>query len=180
MIFVYYIDVSHTCLDCKLFFINHCSSILFLPYWNAHVYWLHGYSLHRFHTPRPQRLQTPANSTGFLCLMGQRWKVVINEQKSVYVDFALCTHGYFPMTIDGKDIPRRYLARYLGIFLEWKLNYKEHVKIKCNELSLQLQQLYWILGSHLPISLSNKFLIYQTICIETSLVLQVAAMRLYS
>ena len=67
------------------------------------------------------------------------------------------------MFIDGKDIPRKDTARYLGIFLDKKLNYKEHVKIKRNELNLRLRQMYWMLGSHSPISLANKRLIYLTI-----------------
>lgn len=54
------------------------------------------------------------------------------------MDFALRTHRYFPMIIEGKDIPRRDSVQYLGIFLDKKLNYKEHVKIKCNELNLRL------------------------------------------
>lgn len=93
----------------------------------------------------------------------RRWKVAINEQKSVYVDFIFCKQGYFPITKEDKDIPHKNSARYLGMFLDKKLNYKEHIKIKCNELNLHLRQLYWIFGSHSRISLVNKCLIYLTI-----------------
>lgn len=55
--------------------------------------------------------------------------------------------GDAPMTIDGKDIPRRDSARYLGIFWDKKLNYKEHVKMKHNEFNhfnLLLRQFAYI------------------------------------
>lgn len=112
------------------------------------------------HPEASARLQRALNS---FVTWARRWKIAINEQKSVHVDFALRDHGLLPITIEGKDIPRRDSARYLGMFLDKKLNYKEHVKTKQTELNLRLQNLYWLLGGRSSVSLANKRLIYLTI-----------------
>lgn len=58
------------------------------------------------------------------------WKIGLNVIKSVRVDFALRKHGYTPTYIYGKPIPLANSARYLGLHLDSKLNWEDHVKKK--------------------------------------------------
>jgi len=60
----------------------------------------------------------------------RKWKLVINARKSVHVDFALRPHSYQPIYIENRLIPHSTHAKYLGIFLDQRLNYQTHVKAK--------------------------------------------------
>jgi len=93
----------------------------------------------------------------------KRWKTEINERKSVRVDFALRPHYYTPTVINGTPIPTATHARYLGLHLDCKLNWQEHVKAKRQLLELQFDRFHWLIGRRSNLSLSNKRLIYLTI-----------------
>ena len=42
------------------------------------------------------------------------------------------------ININGEMIPRSYTTRYLGAYLDSALNFKEHIKIKCKAVMLNL------------------------------------------
>ncbi len=95
------------------------------------------------------------------------WKIKLNESKSVRVDFALRRHGYIPTTMNDKPVPLASSARYLGLHLDCKLNWHEHIRIKRDHLNLLFRQFQWLIGRHSNISLANKRLIYQSIFVPT-------------
>lgn len=91
------------------------------------------------------------------------WKLNLNETKSVRVDFTLRPHVYIPTIINGTPVPVSNQARYLGLHLDSKLNWQEHVKRKRELLNLQYRKFYWLVGHQSSLSLANKRLIYTSI-----------------
>lgn len=91
------------------------------------------------------------------------WKISLNESKSVRVDFALRSYNYSPVYLDGKVVPASNAARYLGLHLDSKLNWQEHIANKRQLLDLQLSKFYWLVGRGSSLNLRNKRLIYISI-----------------
>lgn len=102
-------------------------------------------------------------ATDQVCEWAQSSKIKLNEEKSIRVDFSLRPCNYIPTAVNDKFIPRSDSARYLGMHLDRRLNWKVHVKKKRDELNLKLRNLYWLLGHRSSLSLANKRLIYMSI-----------------
>lgn len=93
----------------------------------------------------------------------KRWKIKMNETKSVHVDFTNKKVNYTQAFLDGKVIPYSNQAKYLGMTLDAKLKWKEHVKKKRKELDLRYQKMYWLIGRHSQLSTSNKLMVYKQV-----------------
>ena len=105
-------------------------------------------------------LQTAINQ---ISTWAARWKIKLNQSKSVRVDFTLRPHQYTPTIIDGSPIPTASHARYLGLHLDCKLNWQEHVRAKRDLLNMQYDRFHWLIGRRSNLSLANKKLIYSSI-----------------
>ena len=53
------------------------------------------------------------------------------------------------------------IAKYLGLNLDTKLKWKEHIKIKRDECKYKISRLRWLIGSKSRLSLDNKILLYK-------------------
>lgn len=116
-------------------------------------------------TPSPSYSEAITNTNTALAkfsMWAKRWRIMVNGTKSVHVDYALRPHGYEPLYLDGSAIPSSDSARYLGIHLDKRLTYKNHISTKKAELNLRLRRLTWLLSSTSSISQSNKRLLYLT------------------
>lgn len=92
------------------------------------------------------------------------WKIKLNESKSVHVNFTLKRIERQPhVTLNNIEVPLENKAKYLGMTLDTKLHWKEHVKIKRKELDLKYSNLYWLIGHFSNLSCYNKILIYNQI-----------------
>jgi len=60
-------------------------------------------------------------------------------------------------TLNGLKIPQD--AKYLGLRLDHRLNWRKHVSSKQKQLS----KMYWLLGSKSRLSIENKLLLYKAI-----------------
>jgi len=93
----------------------------------------------------------------------RKWKIKINEEKSKHVTFCIrrgnCPHLTFNQTI----IPQVDDVKYLGLHLDKRLTWKCHISTLRKHLDLKTKDLYWIIGKHSPLSLTNKLLIYKVI-----------------
>ncbi len=70
-----------------------------------------------------------------------------------------------PIAYHGKVVPPSSSATYLGVYLDQRLTYKEHIRVKKMELDLHLNHLRWLLHPQFALSLSNKRLLYvATLC----------------
>lgn len=102
-------------------------------------------------------------ATDQVCSWARNSKIKLNEEKSCRVDFSLRPCNYIPTAINDKFIPRTDSAKYLGMHLDRRLNWKVHVKKKREELNVKLRKLYWLIGYGSTLSLANNRLIYQSI-----------------
>ena len=97
-------------------------------------------------------------ATSPIASWAQTWEVLLNEAKSIRVDFSLGPHSYVPTVIQGKPVPK-----YLGLHLDAKLNWQEHIRNKLAILNLTLLNFRWLIGLRSNLSLKNKVLIFKTV-----------------
>jgi hypothetical protein len=93
----------------------------------------------------------------------KQWRVILNEIKSAHVNFTNRKVRYIRVTIDGNRIPLSNTAKYLGMTLDAKLRWKEHVKKKVEELNIKHRKVKWPLGRKSQLSIENKILVYNQI-----------------
>jgi 1,2-phenylacetyl-CoA epoxidase catalytic subunit len=60
----------------------------------------------------------------------KQWHIILNETKSVHVNFTNRKVRYIPVTINDNQIRHSNTATYLVMTLDAKLRRKEHVKKK--------------------------------------------------
>jgi hypothetical protein len=64
------------------------------------------------------KLQQAINSINSL---KKQWRIILNEIKSVHVNFTTRKVCYIIVTITGNHIPHSTMAKYLGMMLDAKL-----------------------------------------------------------
>lgn len=92
-----------------------------------------------------------------------KWRIKINESKSVQVTFTTKRLLCPKVSINGMEIPVQNEAKYLGFHLDQKLTWQKHIKTKRLQLNLKLRELSWLLGRKSKLSLENKLLLYKCI-----------------
>lgn len=92
-----------------------------------------------------------------------RWKIKVNETKSVHTIFSLCKQTCPGVSINNVSIPQSSVASYLGIHLDSRLTWKAHITKKKKQMELKMKELYWLIGRRSNMSLENKILIYKTV-----------------
>lgn len=93
----------------------------------------------------------------------KKWRIKINELKSVHVTYTLRKIQYLPVTINQRVIPHNNSAKYLGMTLDARLTWKDHVRNKCTEIKLKQRKMYWLLGRNSQLAVDNKLLLYNQI-----------------
>lgn len=93
----------------------------------------------------------------------KKWRMKLNEEKSIHVNFTNKRAVYLPININGINIPHENQAKYLGMTLDAKLRWKEHVKKKKEELNIKYKKFYWLIGRNSSLSIPNKLLLYKQI-----------------
>ena len=108
-----------------------------------------------------QKLQTSSNE---IVKWTKKWRIKLNELKSVHVNFTnkKLEAPHF-LEINGTIVPHENSAKYLGMTLDTKLRWKEHVKKKKSELDLKYRQYYWLIGRNSKLAIHSKILIYNQI-----------------
>lgn len=92
-----------------------------------------------------------------------KWRIKINESKSVQVTFTTRKIICPKVTIYNTQIPVETEVKYLGLHLDQKLTWQKHIKTKRQQLNLKLREMYWLLGCKSKLSLTNKVLLYKCI-----------------
>lgn len=93
----------------------------------------------------------------------KKWKIKINEGKTVHIDFTNKRIEQVPININGQVVTYANTAKYLGFTLDTKLRWKAHVKKKKEELGIKYKKMYWLLGRNSALSIHNKLLLYKQI-----------------
>jgi hypothetical protein len=93
----------------------------------------------------------------------QRWRIKASTTKSVQVTFSLKKGNCPPVSLDNAILPHTDSVRYLGLHLDRRLTWKNHIKAKREELNIRFKTLYWLTGRNSKLSVDNKLLIYTSI-----------------
>ena len=81
----------------------------------------------------------------------------------MHVTFTLRKQDCPSVTLSNVQIPASNTAKYLGLYLDRKLNWKHHIFTKRKALGLQLSKLLFLLKRKSPLTIENKLLIYTNI-----------------
>ncbi len=99
-------------------------------------------------------------AVNIIIVWADNWRIKVNQTKSVHVDYSLRPHHCGNIKINGVTIPRRDSAKYLGVYLDSKLNWSKHIEAKCTDLRIKFRSLFWMVRAKNKLSLANKKLIY--------------------
>jgi len=111
---------------------------------------------HKDHVEAFQRLQ---KSLFHIQIWLKKWRIRVNGEKSVQVTFTTRRKTCPPVFLDGVSIPQAKSARYLGLHLDRRLNWRRHISTKRKQLGIQLSKMYWMLGSKSQLSIESKLLL---------------------
>ncbi|CAF4921618.1 unnamed protein product [Pieris macdunnoughi] len=93
----------------------------------------------------------------------QRWRIKPSITKSIQVTFTLRKGDCPPVHIEDKPLPSKNSVKYLGLHLDRRLTWANHIKAKKTEATLKFKELSWLLGPQSRLTLSNKLLVYKAI-----------------
>lgn len=109
------------------------------------------------------------NSAAALGDWFRRWRIEVNPDKSQAVLFIKPrSHRPSlppPITMFGKPIPWEERAKYLGVILDHRLSFREHIKTVRSRAAFALGRLFPMLNARSKLSLKCKLRIYTT-CIR--------------
>lgn len=91
------------------------------------------------------------------------WNIKVNPIKSVHVTFSLRREECPTVYIDNNLIPSAQSVKYLGMHLDKRLTWKNHITAKKQQFNIRCKKMYWLLGRKSELSLSNKVLLYKAI-----------------
>jgi hypothetical protein len=81
----------------------------------------------------------------------------------VKVTFTLRKEQCPVVHINNTVLPQSPTAKYLGLHLDSRLTWAQHLAKKRKEIDLNVKDLYWVIGRKSPSSLESKVLLYKTI-----------------
>jgi hypothetical protein len=79
------------------------------------------------------------------------WRLQINENKSVHIDFVYRKNIQIPVAINNINIPYSNTVKYLRMNLDIKLRWKEYIKKKRRELDRVYKKCTGYLGGNLSL-----------------------------
>ena len=66
------------------------------------------------------------------------------------------------VTINNITVPDKDTVRYLGMTLDRRLTWKQHIIDKSKQLRDKLEKFYWLIGRRSNLSTQNKIALYKT------------------
>ncbi|PNF37404.1 hypothetical protein B7P43_G16017, partial [Cryptotermes secundus] len=87
-------------------------------------------------------------------------RIKLNETKSTYMNFTNQKLHQRSISLNGVRIPPANTAKYLGMTLDAKLRWKEHIKKKQKELQIKFRKMNWLIGRRSELSM-YKLLLYK-------------------
>lgn len=93
----------------------------------------------------------------------QKWRIKPSVTKSTQVTFTLRNGNCPPVHMEDKLLASKSSVKYLGLHIDRRLTWANHIKAKKTEATLQFKELSWLLGRQSRLSLSNKLLVYKAI-----------------
>ena len=100
------------------------------------------------------------HAINFVVTWTKKWRINLNADKSIHVNFTNKRITDQPISLFDVCIPYTNTAKCLGITLDVKLRWKEHIKMKRIELNLKLSKMEWLIRRRSNLSIHNKLLLY--------------------
>lgn len=91
----------------------------------------------------------------------KKWRIRANETKSVQITFTLKRDTCPPVALNSTTLPQVTDVKYLGLHLDQRLTWKNHLLMKRKQLGLKLRDINWLLEKSSKLSLENKILLYK-------------------
>lgn len=91
------------------------------------------------------------------------WRIKVNENKSTHVTFTLNKRTCPPVQLNDINIPQQTKVKYLGLHLDRRLTWKNHIEAKRNQIKITFSKMYWLMGRKSQLTLDNKVLLYKAI-----------------
>ena len=102
-------------------------------------------------------------ATNKLIKWTKRWKIKLNELKSIHINFTNKRLRDPPtLEINGTKAPYENNAKYLGMNLDTKRRWKHHINKKRTEVDIRYQKYYWLLGRNSKLSIRKQNLDLQS------------------
>jgi hypothetical protein len=76
----------------------------------------------------------------------EKWCIRINENKSCSITFTLRKISKSDVSINDIQIPCKTEIKYLGMTIDSKLTWKQHIVKKRKQVNITIKQLNWLLG----------------------------------
>lgn len=93
-----------------------------------------------------------------------KWGILVNSDKTVQVTYTnRRIQQHRPISINNVEIFSDSKAKYLGILIDSKLLWKDHINQKRVQMRNKFRQLFWLLSKESKVSTHNKLLIYNSI-----------------
>ncbi|KAL1115175.1 hypothetical protein AAG570_007206 [Ranatra chinensis] len=93
----------------------------------------------------------------------KRWRIRINQSKSVHLTFTLRRQSCPPIMFDNIPIPPANHVHYLGLYINKRVTWNPHTRLKRLDLNRKYGLLRQLLNRNSKLSIENKFTIYKTI-----------------
>ena len=92
-----------------------------------------------------------------------KWGFKINEKKSTHVTFTLRKQTCPQVSINNITVPNKDTVRYLGMTLDRRLTWKQHILDKSKKLRDKLKKFCWLIGRRSNLSTQNKITLYKAV-----------------
>lgn len=93
----------------------------------------------------------------------KKWNIKVNVDKSTHVTYTLKEGDCPSVHLNGILIPKSNCFKYLGMNIDRRLTWRNHLQLKRKQLDIKTRKMYWLLGPHSELSLRNKLILYKTI-----------------
>lgn len=93
----------------------------------------------------------------------KKWRIRANENKSVHVTFTNRRGTCPQVSLNNTPLPQAETVKYLGMHLDKRLTWRNHIWSKRKQLNFKMSKLYWLIGRKSRLTLNNKLLIYKSI-----------------
>lgn len=92
-----------------------------------------------------------------------KWNIKVNAEKSIHVTFTLRKEECPAVVLNSVIIPKSNCVKYLGLNMDRRLTWKQHITLKRKQLNIKTKKMYWLLGPKSQLSLENKVILYKSI-----------------
>jgi hypothetical protein len=89
------------------------------------------------------------------------WRMKANGTKSIHITFTTRRETCPPVHINNIQLPQAEEIKYIGLHLDHRLTWRNHIFAKRKQLGITLTKIYWLLGRQSKLTPSNKLFAYK-------------------